>query len=647
MNQEYKEKLSRKIENNYSTLEERIMQDIVRRIKKTGKITSTADWQINRLLILGNSSEDIEKMLKETLDASYPEMFELYDKVIDWEYVRNKDIYEQVNAKFIPYDQNKELQQITDTLIRQTKGEMENITQSIGFYLDYGNGNRILTPLAEVYQNYLDNACMDIASGTFSYNEVLRRTVTQLTNSGLRTIEFASGRAYRVNVAARMAVMTGISQLTGHISDMNAEKLGTEHFEVAWHGGARPEHAVWQGKVWNKEQLRTVCGLGTVTGLLGANCYHEYYPFFPGISERSWTDEWLEEQNRKENTPKEWFGREYTTYEAKQKQRQMETAMRAQRQKVKLLQEGDADPDEVMLARCKYQAQLDEYARFSKKMGLKQERERIYLDMHGRVAPGKNKGIYPKGHQEREAKPQGWRRQFMDSQRIEIEPIEEVEMKEFKPAKSLREAEIFGKTYSLSGEFSITDPFKVEIINGFNEAADNVQKRFGRKLKIKGIGRVKASDSRYHQASYDPTTQIIKLKNSSMQTYEENAKKHFNSGWNASKDKYGTFYHEIGHVIWEDLSREAKSEIRKVYSETKHGAYAKWMEMGANYSGYKQADIFGKELSRYAIENEQEFFSEAFSQIMSGRMRAPARRVNDVLNNYYKVISEKRSCRCG
>ena len=104
MDQEYKEKLSRNIENKYSDLEMRIMEDIVRRIRQYGKITSTADWQINRLVVLGNSSEDIENMLKETLDASYPEMFELYDKVIDWEYVRNKDIYEQVNAKFIPYE---------------------------------------------------------------------------------------------------------------------------------------------------------------------------------------------------------------------------------------------------------------------------------------------------------------------------------------------------------------------------------------------------------------------------------------------------------------------------------------------------------------------------------------------------------------
>ena len=52
MRQEYKEQLSRKIADNYSELEERIMQDIIRRIQKTGKITSTADWQINRLRIL-------------------------------------------------------------------------------------------------------------------------------------------------------------------------------------------------------------------------------------------------------------------------------------------------------------------------------------------------------------------------------------------------------------------------------------------------------------------------------------------------------------------------------------------------------------------------------------------------------------------
>ena len=60
--------------------------------------------------------------------------------------------------------------------------------------------------------------------------------------------------------------------------------------------------------------------------------------------------------------------------------------MRAQREKVKLLQAGGADQDEVILHKAKYQGQLNEYSRFCRKMSLTEERERIYLDMKGRVA---------------------------------------------------------------------------------------------------------------------------------------------------------------------------------------------------------------------------------------------------------------------
>lgn len=386
MKDDYKNKLASKIASRYQDLEERIMQDIVRRIMKAGEITSTADWQINRLRILGYSSEDIEKEIKKALNASYPEMFELYDKVINWEYVRNKDIYEQINAEYIPFEENGQLKQITEAIIDQSFDDLENVTNSLGFYLDYGNGQKVLTPLSQVYTKYLDAACYDIVTGAFDYNSVLRRVVTQLTNSGLRQIDYSSGRANRVDVAARRAIMTAVSQITGKISEYNAQKLGTEYFEVEWHAGARPTHAVWQGRVWSKEQLYSVCGLGTMTGLLGVNCYHTYHLFFPGLSERNWTDDWLEEQNRKENEPREFLGKEYTLYEAKQRQRQMETAMRAQREKVKLLQAGGADQDEVILHKAKYQGQLNEYSRFCRKMSLTEERERIYLDMMGKIA---------------------------------------------------------------------------------------------------------------------------------------------------------------------------------------------------------------------------------------------------------------------
>ena len=61
--------------------------------------------------------------------------------------------------------------------------------------------------------------------------------------------------------------------------------------------------------------------------------------------------------------------------------------MRAQREKVVLLKQGGADEDDVMSARIKYRGSFGEYTRFCKRMGLVQERERIYYDMRGRIAP--------------------------------------------------------------------------------------------------------------------------------------------------------------------------------------------------------------------------------------------------------------------
>lgn len=380
------EKVSLRMESKWSDAENRIIQDIVRRIKTYGKITSTADYQINRLVELGRSTEEIEKILMEALNATYPDMYKLYDDVINWEYVRNKDIYEQINSEFIPPEENEWLQQVSGAAKRQTSDELVNIAQSYGFTV-MENGKKVFMPYAQYYQKYIDAAIMDILSGGFDYNTVMRRVVTQITNSGVRTVPYASGHSNRVPVAVRRAVLTGVAQTTGKISEYNAKKLGTDYYEVDWHAGARPEHRLWQGKVYSYKELETVCGLGTVTGLHGANCYHDYYPFFPGISERQWSDGWLEVQNLKEAQTRVWNGKELDTYGVTQQQRKMETAMRAQRSKIAGLKEAGVEKDEITVAQAKYQGQLYEYVKFCNQMGVKQQRERIYMDGLGRLAP--------------------------------------------------------------------------------------------------------------------------------------------------------------------------------------------------------------------------------------------------------------------
>lgn len=126
-----------------------------------------------------------------------------------------------------------------------------------------------------------------------------------------------------------------------------------------------------------------------MTGLCGANCYHDYYPVIPGVSEPTYTQKQLEQLNRQENTPTEYGGRKYTKYEALQRQRKLETAMRAQRQRIHLLEVGSADEDDITAARCRYRGMSQEYSRFSKAMNLPQQRQRVTVDGLGDVGKGK------------------------------------------------------------------------------------------------------------------------------------------------------------------------------------------------------------------------------------------------------------------
>lgn len=372
-------------------LEKQIMEDIVRRIRINGEITRSADWQINRLLELGKSRKDIENALKTYLKLSDEDIEKMYENVIEAGYARDNDIYKKAGIKQIPFEENNKLQQMISAVAKQTSGEMKNISQSLGFAVKGKSGKLEFTELAEYYQSTLDNAISGIASGAFDYNTILKRVVSEMTNSGLRTVDYASGRSNRIDVAARRAVMTGLSQLTSKVNESNADELGTDTFETTWHSGARPEHQVWQGRWYTRKQLVSVCGLGSVTGLRGANCYHDYYPVIPGISEPTYTEEQLEEMNRRENTPTDYYGREYTKYEALQRQRKLETVMRAERQKIHLLEVGGADEDDIITARCRYRKTSQEYTRFSKAMNLPQQRERVTIDGLGNIGVGKLK----------------------------------------------------------------------------------------------------------------------------------------------------------------------------------------------------------------------------------------------------------------
>jgi hypothetical protein len=375
------EALPSAMEQLYRSLQLNIMSDLTGRLKANGEeITSAADWQINSLYELGVSKDEIDSLIQSTLDVSDDEIDRIYDEVVKSGYARNEELYTSKGKEYIPYAENKQLQQLVKAVKNQTKSEYRNITGSLGFAVRDADNTLSFTPLADFYQRTLDNGLMQIASGAVDYNTVLKKAVKAMTDSGLRTVDYASGWSNRVDVAARRALMTGFNQVVAKVNEDNAEQLGTEYFEVSYHRGARLTHQVWQGRVYSKKELETVCGLGTVTGLCGANCYHSYSPFIKGIDTPTYSDEELDRMNEEENTPKEYNGKTYTAYEAQQRQRQLETAMRADRQKIELLTQDGADDDTITGAKVRYFQRQDEYVKFSKAMNLPQQWERVTVN---------------------------------------------------------------------------------------------------------------------------------------------------------------------------------------------------------------------------------------------------------------------------
>ena len=115
------------------------------------------------------------------------------------------------------------------------------------------------------------------------------------------------------------------------------DESGCDFVETTAHSGARPSHAIWQGKVFcisGKSNLYppfSETGYGTGAGLCGWNCRHNFHSYWPGISVPTYTDKMLADYNAKKY---EYNGEKLTDYECSQMQRSMERKIRETRRQL-------------------------------------------------------------------------------------------------------------------------------------------------------------------------------------------------------------------------------------------------------------------------------------------------------------------------
>nr|DAM42333.1 MAG TPA: minor capsid protein [Bacteriophage sp.] len=358
----------------YQDLEDDIISDITRRLQKVGSITDTADWQIYMLGNMGNDLETIKKRITATNKISKQELDNLFSEAAGRSMEYENIAYKKAGKKTLSLGDSPTMLEFVKANSKKTYGDLKNLTKSLGFKV----GNSYL-PIAKTYQDTLNYAQFQVASGAFSHQQAIKIAVKKLADSGLRYIDYESGTSSMLDVAVRRATLTGINQTTAELSLMQMDELGGEFVEVSAHMGARPDHAEWQGQVYHvggaKDgygDFEESTGYGTGDGLCGWNCRHSFSVFFPGISTRNYTDEHL----KNIDPPDIGFeGKTYSYYEATQNQRRIERMIRKTKREMIGFESAGAKED-FTWAGAKLQRQKQLYRDFSNAAGLKMRHER-------------------------------------------------------------------------------------------------------------------------------------------------------------------------------------------------------------------------------------------------------------------------------
>lgn len=320
------EALPRRFVQLWQQVEDDILQDIARRMKSLGELdplTPTAIWQAWRLAETRAMRSNTVATLAKYTGKSRAEIKRLLETAGVQALAADDAVYAAAGLAPPPVNQSPALLNLLNSGYRQTCGTWQNLTATTA------------NTVTGAFEDRLSRAWGLISTGAMDYNMAIRRTVGDLADT-MPYITYPSGHTDTLEVAARRAVLTGVNQTCAKLQLARMEEMDCEFVEVTAHEGARPTHAVWQGRVYHRggavvqdgeryEDFETATGYGTAPGLCGWNCRHNFYPFYPGISVRNYTDERLAELDAR-NIP--YGGGLYTRYEITQMQRALERRVR-------------------------------------------------------------------------------------------------------------------------------------------------------------------------------------------------------------------------------------------------------------------------------------------------------------------------------
>lgn len=346
-----------------------LIEDIARRISQAGQLTSTAQYQIWRAQNLGLSQQEIRQRLQKLLKKSNAEIKKLLTQSAEVGY--RFDLDRLPTAAAIPFEENFVLQQIVRAAVELAQEDFTNLTQTLGMVDPYGNA----LPLQDAYRSACDFAFKQVSTGAADYNTAVRRAVKNLTDKGVRVIDYESGVHTSLEAAVRRNIMGGLGLMQEQIAQQNHDAMGCDGWEISAHAASAPDHEPIQGRQY-PDAAYEVLNNSLVRRIGTLNCGHTAFPIILGVSSPQYTPEELEKFRIDNEEGVTIDGRHYTMYEATQMQRKMERAVKTQKRRI-LIDEATGDKKKLLTDQIRYQRLEQEYKRFSGAAGLRTQQERM------------------------------------------------------------------------------------------------------------------------------------------------------------------------------------------------------------------------------------------------------------------------------
>lgn len=343
---------------------------MAKQIKEIGKLSPSNLFRLQQMSKMQQNIDSIEYMLAQETGKTLDEL----DKVLELSglsvYKDAYELYVAHNRIQVPFKQNQNMMSYIRSVQSLTHNTFMNMSNT--------------TVIFEPYRNLVDVAIDAVTNGIDSYNNIIRKQLTDSTlQSNLRNadeglkVTYASGLTRRLDSAVRMNVLEGVRQVNNGIREKAGEEFGADGVEVSAHALCARDHIDIQGKQFTKKEFE-MRNEELRRHISTCNCKHYTFPIILGISKPTYTKEELKQYKANSEKPVNINGKEMTKYQATQAQRNMETAIRKQKDKYIF---ADTMGDTKMAEKIKNNInQLQsQYNSISQQAGLSPKMDRTYV----------------------------------------------------------------------------------------------------------------------------------------------------------------------------------------------------------------------------------------------------------------------------